>query len=415
MTTAWPIEVANAGSEQTGTRPGLRAYTDKRFLTVLILLVASIPSYLVIPFYRFWAVDLHHPYVFHNCEFRNSPYHVPGELCGDVEGRNVISPPLLYWSFIWLRYLSFESASILWSLLIPTIFLPLFRFWVPFRWRTWIFWCLLGAQYPLMFSIERGNIDIAVVFLWSLSFWCYQTRKYSAAGACAGFASMLKLYPATAAAVIGLAILVPRRSDTPKTSSSGYFVAGLALSILGACLVWPFQTMTYFTEILPRFAGTIPPFLIYSHSLPALTEGRFWLSTAISFFLLAIWMVAARKRLEEDAQLIFAGSLAISTYFAATSYDYNLITAYPLLLILFERAIERPGRDGLVVLGFLVIGLVAIVGNRCLFLGSPLLERVPVSLQLSWLALVATYCRSPKESRARIEGVRPAALTTIHE
>jgi hypothetical protein len=90
----------------------------------------------------------------------------------------------------------------------------------------------------------------------------------------------------------------------------------------------------------------------------------------ISLGLLVLWALADSAILFRDPLLAFAGSLAFSTYFAGISYDYNLITVYPLFYVLAGRVFSR--RDG--VLGIeskaLFFGLFAMVGPRGLFINS---------------------------------------------
>ena len=82
--------------------------------------------------------------------------------------------------------------------------------------------------------------------------------------------------------------------------------------------------------------------------------------------------------------------MKISTYFAGTSWDYNLVTTYPLLVVLFTRAM---GGGGAIAGVLLVVGLVGIVGHRAVFAGNAALLRLHVALQ--WAFLLGTGVAAP--------------------
>ncbi len=96
--------------------------------------------------------------------------------------------------------------------------------------------------------------------------------------------------------------------------------------------------------------------------------------------------MASARRLSEDPIIVFAGSLAISTYFSPVSNDYNLITTYPLLMVLFVRSVAASANR--LTFGLLVVGLIGIVSNRLFFIWSDLFMQAHVALQ--WLWLIAT-------------------------
>ena len=93
---------------------------------------------------------------------------------------------------------------------------------------------------------------------------------------------------------------------------------------------------------LPAFAAYLPAVSTYSHSVPSTFLHPPGASRFVSGALLCVWNAVAFYWFPRRPREIFAGALAISTYFAATSYDYNLITVYPLLLVVLQRALARP-------------------------------------------------------------------------
>src|SRR5205823_15102294 len=138
------------------------------------LLVASVPAFRVIPFGPFWGWDLENLFVFHRCTApaatshwlaRNAPYLLSGHACADSAGRAMYYPPLVYWSFTWLRLLPLFAAVRLWAVVILLGVCSLPLFWLPAgerlptrAWRLYLLWLLMLAQFPVIFSIERANV-----------------------------------------------------------------------------------------------------------------------------------------------------------------------------------------------------------------------------------------------------------------
>jgi hypothetical protein len=93
--------------------------------------------------------------------------------------------------------------------------------------------------------------------------------------------------------------------------------------------------------------------------------------------------------------MAFAGALAVSTYVPRTSFDYNLISTYPLLLLLFLRA-QRTNRWAL-----LVFGVFAICGDRRLFdhpHGTLMSPEVHLAIELAFLVVTAVVVARSEES-----------------
>ena len=87
--------------------------------------------------------------------------------------------------------------------------------------------------------------------------------------------------------------------------------------------------------------------------------------------------------------------LAVSTFNQRTSWDYNLITVYPLLLLLFLRA-RRTNHWAL-----LVFGLFTIAGDRRLFsfpAAHLLTPQLQLALELAFLAVAALVVAGGDES-----------------
>ena len=117
----------------------------------------------------------------------------------------------------------------------------------------------------------------------------------------------------------------------------------------------------YLLDVLPKYAKCLTFAAEYSHSLP----------TYVGRQLCRLYAQADERRpagavdvgrsggrvARGELAMAFAGALAVSTYVPRTSFDYNLISTYPLLLLLFLEA-QRTNRWGL-----LAFGLFAIIGT----------------------------------------------------
>ena len=149
-------------------------------------------------------------------------------------------------------------------------------------------------------------------------------------------------------------------------------------------------------DVLPKYADLVTPTREWSHSIPTFVgnyHGHFGL--LVGACLVAGWVWAGARALGRgDAATALAGSLAVSTYIPRTSYDYNLISVYPLLLLLFLRA-QRTNRWAL-----LAFGVFTIAGDRRLYTlpGAKILTPpLHLTLQLAFLVLAAVITARPDD------------------
>ena len=319
----------------------------------------------LIPFYKpFWGLDFQNIHAFHTCPAaRNLGIYVPsGAACGDALGRRLFYPPLLFHGFSWVRLFAFRDAAMVWAGASVALMIVVGGVWV---WldgqlrRGWklialiSFWLLLLTQFPFVFAIERGNNDIVPVVLWTVAATFFTWSRYGLAGGAAGLAIAAKVYPLLALAVV-VAGAIRMNWRVFAKFALGAVVGGLLASAL-----WPGETIRYLTVVLPSFSDQISELLVYSHPLRALPAP---FAIGLGALLLGSWAAASWRRLGEERLLIFAGALAISTYCSSVSWDYNLITAYPLLLLVAARALEP---DSSLVWRFTsVISVVAIASGR---------------------------------------------------
>ena len=378
-------------------------FGQREKLSALILfLIVSMTSVRVLPFLTPWGADLHNLVAYQVCAKGKNAYVIAGEACGDLWGRGMFYPPLLFHSFIWTRGLKLENAMYVWSSFILLAFAGCFWAWrrmaLPDRndrreWAPVAFGLLLIVQFPSLFALERGGTDIGSLVGWTATALFFVRGWLIPAGLAAGLAAAYKLYPAIpcAAATIGMFWDSWGANRRPKTDFL-CFGGAAASAFFASNAIFYRESMTYFVKVLPWVSAIRTGDPVYGHSILSYCGGHDLFAKVICVGLFGTWTWAARRGLREQPALTLAGLLAMSTYFAGISFDYNLITAYPLLLLLFLRA-RTTGRYGL-----LALGLFAIVGDRDLFTmaGAHILTSTfHVALQLAWLILVAIEIAAP--------------------
>jgi hypothetical protein len=347
----------------------------------------------------FFGLDFQNMYAFHDCFAQDNPYLATGEACGDYLGINMRYPPLLYWSFVWTRAFPFEAAYAVWVAFTVIASILALALWIPAVRRDGpmlLFTGLVLLQFPMLFQVERGNNDAIVLILWSLSAWLLVRGRAGWAGLLAGLSVLLKLYPAFAVLVIVTGLLarfrLGRETDDPLVR---YATGGLlAVALFGLPLVS--QTLDWVNLQLPSLMDEHSTLNAGVHALHFIAPGgQAW---TLSLPLLAVWLWASNRSLRRDPALVLSGGLAISTYFANISVDYNLITTYPFLLVLFVRATSRGSNA--TTAAVLLLGLVAIVGHRGLFTigGGDIGELVHIWLQWIWLMVAGIAVSSSRIS-----------------
>jgi hypothetical protein len=172
------------------------------------------------------------------------------------------------------------------------------------------------------------------------------------------------------------------------------FGAGAVTAFVLTLLPFPGDAKIYLFEVLPKYMKGLSYASEYGHSLPTYVGDSYrHYAKFISVCLLLPWIWGGGQAIARgEPALALAGALAVSTYVQSTSFDYNLISTYPLLLLLFLRA-RRTNRWGL-----LAFGLFAIVGDRRLFSihGAKLFTpHLHLTLQLAFLVVAALVVARP--------------------
>ena len=376
-----------------------------RFLILVAFMVTSMASLPHLPFEP-WGLDFRNVYVFERCAADGSIYKADAHACGDPMDRPFVYPPFLFAFFRWLRPLAFETTLYIWTAFAFASFAGVFYLWArkitrvsplpDARHEVVTFCMLLLVQSPFVFAIERGNTDGVTVVLYTIAAVLLVRRKVWLAGMAAGLATGFKLSPAIAVVVMTGALAWAWRTVGRWTwlRWSGGSLTAFALTLAA----FPRDAKIYLGEVLPKYMHELSAQGPYGHSLPTYVGDSYrHYGKLLGGGLVLAWVWGgARAIARGDMALALAGALALSTYLQATSNDYNLITTYPLLLLLFLRA-QRTNRWTL-----LLLGLFAIAGDRHLFTipgATVLTPQLHFALQLAFLIVAALVAGRPHEER----------------
>lgn len=348
-----------------------------RIALCLLFAVVAYSAYAIkgmnIPYGPFWGLDFHNLHTFHNCQFADNPYVVTrhGSLCGDVLDRPIVYPPLYYWTYAWTRGLTHIEAysifvagitlAMIMSLAITLKLVKQFEqddYSPKTRNLLILFWVLLLFTLPFFASIERGNTDPFVVLLWMLGTYCFLQRQFIAWASISGVAMMYKIYPAVPTAVIGIAIIASYARQESKDYKTLLQIIGSGfLAMLLVSLMWWQQLVTYATDFFPWYADSDIHIQPFSHTIQHLKLIHPYLPAAAMACIFLGWCYFAARYIFRDPLMVFFGCLGISTYFAAVSYVYNLVTLYPLFCLLLLRS--RTWQE----VAFLIAGVQVFIGD----------------------------------------------------
>jgi glycosyl transferase family 87 len=374
-----------------------------KFLLLVGFMIVSLASLSAIPLITPWGADLHNVHIFEHCVAGRSPYLVEARACGDMWGRPFYYPPFLFAFFRWMQPLTLATSLRIWTAFLLVAFAGIFYAWPKKiarepahgeRHELVTFCILLLLQYPFVFALERGNTDTVCVVFYTLAAYLFVRRQIWFAGMAAGIAAGFKLSPVIAVIVMTGALGWAWRRAGAWTwlRFGGGALTAFALTLL----VFFREAKIYLIDVFPKYAKTLTPAREYAHSVPTFVGGDYtYFGYALGACLVFAWVwAAARAVARGDNAFAFAGSLAVSTYVQRTSFDYNLISAYPLLLLLFLRA-QRTNRWAL-----LAFGLFAIAGDRRLFLlpgAKVFTPQLHLTLELAFLVIAALVLARPDE------------------
>ncbi len=330
-----------------------------KWLFLFFLLVVSLFSYKVIPFYSAFpdysfGYDFWNLYKFQNCIHANNPYIVPPGSCGDERG--MVYPPAIFWTYQWVKGLSFPTALWIWLSFVLLSLVASSLYWLERpRQRFWIFIPLVIFQYPGFYTFERGNNDIYPVLLWSICSFFYLRGWVFQAGLLAGLAVAMKIYPVIAVSVFVLGGVFYFLKNRKKPWSGQIllrqdwlrFGLGCVLMFLVVFAITWEQSLPYFFKILPKWSTQEHGRHVSIHSFWSIQGHPRWITLVLIFLLVKKWKNFLIHLYKEDIVFLFALSLGVSTYIQKISNDYNLITLYPLFFLMLSRLLskEMKGHD----------------------------------------------------------------------
>lgn len=377
-----------------------------KFLLLVVFLMLCMGSLTYIPFIKPLGVDLLNIVLYHRCSSGTSPYLVDAATCGDPLGRGMYYPPLLFHSFAWVKGMDHRSVVRVWLPFSVLALAGVFYVWTRFISRERrdarffevpIFCALVAAQFPFAFALERGQTDIVALLLLTAGCYFYVRRQLSWMGVMFGAATAFKLYPIFACAIVGVGLVLAQLTRRDRKGAEWLrFGLGAVAAFVACNLVFYNDARLYFTKVLPEVSAVVTPAArwVHAHSFSSLVGPDYSAFTwAFCGGLVGLWgWATSRAILRNDAPIALAGSLAPTTYFSGFTYDYNLITTYPLLLMLFLRARKN---DRWALLAF---GLFAILGDRRLFENYDAAFFNPtthIMLQLAFLIAAAVAVAEP--------------------
>ena len=380
-----------------------------KFLILVAILIIWTAALSTMPFMAPWGADLQNVHAYQQCVAGRSPYQVDATTCGDVAGRPFYYPPFLFAFFRWARPLTLQTTMYIWTAFMFASFAGIFYVWARKilreppsgeRHEVVTFCTLLLFQYPFVFALERGNTDTVVVLFYTLAAYLFVRGHVWFAGMAAGLAAGFRLSPAVAVIVMTGGLLWGRQYVGRLTWLR--WSGGALMAFVLTLLVFFRESKTYLFDVLPVYAKQLSYAAEYSHSIPSFVgDGFKHYGKVLGVGLLFPWVWAIRRMLARgEVAIAIAGSLAVSTYIQSTSFDYNLISTYPLLLLLLLRA-QRTDRWSL--LGF---GLFAICGDRRLFAtpGAKLLTpQLHLALQLAFFVVAALVIARPDEKEGQAQ------------
>jgi hypothetical protein len=268
-------------------------------------------------------------------------------------------PPLHKICMSWVRWFSTETALHIWC---ATILLAsgicLMTWLVIIRlhnkgsgphwgWYLGII-ALLLASYPSLFAFERGNTDVIVLGLITLTVISLITRQWAITGFLLSIAVLTKLYPLFVTSCLGGALMGSwLLTDQKKAYFRSCILPFVIGGLMGGLLVLlPYHKLYhyYLTQVVPGYGPQYvnTPQCVYAHSI-TVGFGMFgklgWMAALGAACVgmtiqCLLWLRYQNKQALSLLITTFATAMLLSVYFAQISYDYNLIVGFPLILCL---------------------------------------------------------------------------------
>lgn len=371
-------------------------------LLIAYLLLAPL-SYKLLPYMGFYGADVSMQYNFHHCSLlENSSeklYEVAGIDCNDPVNKYYAYPVLIYRFFSWAPFFTnFQSFYYFWTALLILTLLSLPFFWLktPNLKLGLLYFslaCLSLVQANSYYALERGGTDITFLIAWMIASYFALKEKWFLSGSFMALAALLKLYPVMAIFPILLGLLFQEKEKIKSAffkTRLFYICLGLATTG-GLVLALDYQLWsTFIFKVLPHEAK----FHIGTNAIGHSLIGPF--PKAIVYIVMfGFWFVLAKIFAQNDLRMkrfALAGTLGLSTYFTNHSFDYNLITLFPLLYIAGEFYFDKEfnlKNSKYYTIGFLLIVVMALGPSNLLFSHFKFLIRIKLILQIVGLSLMS--------------------------
>lgn len=393
-------------SENNTNKPVSIWYQRFTVALLFLLMLGSVASFDDVPYSNFRGVDFHNLHIFHNCQYADRPYDASGEDCGDQMRRGINYPPLFYWSYSWSRGIAHELGYK--NLIIATcfsmllVFLLLLHFYLGSAQKKYspqvvgkalIYWLLLLLGLPFVGSVEKGNTDPLVVLFWLIGMTCFVKKYYFHCGAIMALTVFYKIYPVIAFSIIGTSFFIAQYLDNASTTKKNLtnkykplvlLMGGFGLAAIAILLsMWQLH-VDYFTKVIPEFSALRSSVSSFTHSIYVLDDILSGASIIARLLLIVSWIILSIKIINRDPVLVFAGALSISTFFTGISFDYNLVTTFPLLFTLFMRS------NSVHELVIVLIGTLAFIGNREIWHAISF-QQLRVLVEVLWLIVLPVW------------------------
>ena len=243
-------------------------------------------------------------------------------------------------------YLAFVGATVL--LLTAGFFRALRKGGLSVTGSTYLVAGLTLTSYPLLFVLQRWNLEVAVWLLVSLGLWAFYKQQYAWAAVLIGGATSLKLYP-----LIFFGLFLPRKRYSACALGVATFLVVTALSLYGIDhnIVRAYRWDSVQLQAFGRLYAASFLSLGYDHSIFALVKTATlpWLpdltfivrpyTLAVAIGCLILYFARIWKMPILNQMLTLS---VLSVIVAPVSFDYTLLSLYPALGMLCILALRTP-------------------------------------------------------------------------
>lgn len=305
-------------------------------------------SYALLPKMPIWGADVSMQYFFHKCinfDPSKTIYAVSGNFCGDNINLFYAYPPIIFRFFSFSRL--FNDYNNFYYFYVSLVFICIFS--IPFIMRkfftnisissSFLLSILLLFQAPSYYSLERGGTDIIFTIPWMFASIFFLQKKIAFAAILMCLSVLLKLYPAIAILCVTLSYI-----HFKKYLSKDFCIYALSggVSTVFFILVDFNLWKDFFTIALTK-ANSMPIGTnAISHSLVG-PFNKFIVYALMFYFCFSFSKLIASKNNDLKALGLFT-AIGFSTYFSNHSFDYNLVTIYPLIIFLIFSQIDDSNR-----------------------------------------------------------------------